>query len=100
MEDPNYDLLPVGLRDGMRRYLEDGTRPGAFLSSCLQNNFINAVCRADTVNRFFLREIAEFMWNEMPATAWGSNEKFENWMIQKKKERKEKEDVRLEEEKI
>lgn len=84
-ENPNYNLLPEHIRDGMRRYLENGIEPGGFLTACLENNFMEAVCLADDINRTKLVEIALFLWGEVSPMVWGSPEKVENYLAQKRR---------------
>ncbi len=75
-----YTGLPEGLRGGARRYLEQGTPPGGFLRACLENNLMEAVCRADEHNLAALRQIAQWMHNECPHGARGSAEKVKAWI--------------------
>ena len=89
METPDYLQIPYHLRDGMRRYLEDGILPGSFLTACLENDFVEATVRASGSSAQYLKEIAQFIYNEIPEPAWGSKSKMEKWMADKRKERKE-----------
>jgi len=77
---PNYDLLPEHLRDGMQRYIEKGVRPGDFMLSCLANNFVGAMCRADRTSAAHVKDIALFIHNEIPSNSWGSYERVRLWM--------------------
>lgn len=76
----SYDLLPSHMRDGMRRYLEDGIEPGGFALACLANELVGAFGRADDVNALAMREWAEWLYNECPSQAWGSREKVNAWI--------------------
>ena len=66
--NPHYDGLPVGLRDGMRRYIEDGVEPGGFLTAVLANNLRDAVFYADDENLPRLADIVRWCYNEIPDT--------------------------------
>lgn len=74
-----YRLLPEGLRDGMRRYIEHGILPGDFLQAVLRNDLVDAVLRADATSAHTMYGIACFMNGEAPETCWGSREKMEAW---------------------
>lgn len=75
-----YDQLPEHMRDGARRYIEEGYRPGDFLMSVLCNDFVGAIGRADMLNNAVLHIWAQWLHNDIPMSAWGSVEKVEAWM--------------------
>ena len=75
-----YDVLPVEMRDGARDYVERGLQPGGFMLAVLRNDFIDAVTRADPINRACLHDWAMWLWNEAPSKCWGSAAKVENWI--------------------
>ena len=80
-DDINYSLLPTKrLRGAMRRYLELGYKPGDFLTACIENNFTEAVVRANGEHYLKLREIAWFLHsNGVPRSCWGSHKKRLAW---------------------
>ena len=71
------------IKAAMDRYVEHHIMPGDFLYAVLTNNFVDAVCRADTENEKDLREIAKYVWNELPSKCWGSPEKVNAWINQR-----------------
>ncbi len=77
-ELPYYYLLPDHLREGMRRYVEEGLQPGGFLQAVLRNDFVDAVGHADAVSFLALYSIATFLL-ELPPQAWGSEAKVKAW---------------------
>ncbi len=77
--DRTYELLPEHLREGMRRWIEDGLRPGGFLRAVLENDFAQAAARADHLVSPVLPAIARWVYNEAPAPCWGSPEKMAEW---------------------
>lgn len=89
----NYDrplekegpYLPRGLRDGVRRYIEDGEYPGSFLRAVLNNNLREAFATADADNRQLLFHIVAWFYNEAPGPCWGSEEAVKAWpaLVQK-----------------
>ncbi len=56
-------------------YGKHGTPVGHFLAAVLGDELFSAAGRADDTNRRCLREIALFVYNELPAPCWGSPEK-------------------------
>lgn len=76
----NYNLLPVGLRSGMRQYIENGIRPGYFLYCVLENNFIGAFNWANSENRERMGEIVSFLCNEAPVACFGSRQQVEAYI--------------------
>lgn len=76
----NYERLPEGLRAGMMNYIDNGVLPGSFLQAVLSNNLTESFARADDKNRVRMFEIVSFMYNEAPASCWGSKEKVRKWV--------------------
>jgi len=75
----NYSELPVGLQDGMQRYVEDGILPGDFLTAVLENDLKTAVFRADDNNIKLIPEIVKWVYWEIPNPAWGSPKDVKEW---------------------
>jgi hypothetical protein len=63
----------------MKRYVEHGTLPGHFLRAAISNKLTEAFLRADDVNTARMREVAMFLYDEMPPGSWGSEEKMLAW---------------------
>jgi hypothetical protein len=80
MKNLRYERLPAGLRGGMERYIEQGVPPGCFLTAVLTNDLCEACSRADDINRDLLWEIVGWLWNEAPASCWGSPERVSEWL--------------------
>ena len=76
-----YNLLPTYMQGGMRRYIEEGVRPGDFLSAVLSNNFMDAWLRADNTNQKQMRKYAEFLYVYAPPESFGSETNFEAWIM-------------------
>lgn len=79
-----YTKLPQGLRDGMRRYVDDGRLPGHFLTAVLKNNLREAVMRADPANLNDLPNIVRWIHWELPGEAHGSAEDVGKWVACRK----------------
>ena len=78
------------LKEGLDRYVEDGILPGSFLQGVLRNNFCDAVLHADATNSINLKQIALYVYWEIPHPCWGSRKKVEEWVEAKKIARIEK----------
>jgi hypothetical protein len=70
------------MHGGVRRYLENGRRPGHFLTAVICNDLKEAFARADNSNARLMGEWVKFFYNEVPNNAWGSKEKMETWLAQ------------------
>lgn len=64
---PEHDI------DGLWLYMTEGIEPGFFLEAVLSNNLKESFARADWINQASL-------YNCFPSVAWGSEEKFNNWI--------------------
>ena len=83
----NYDRLPEHMRDGARLYIEQGIAPGGFLTAVLCNDLAGAASRADGVNQRYLFDWAQWLYNEIPSEAWGSEDTVNTWMKKRREER-------------
>lgn len=69
----DYSKVPVPyMADSLQRWIENGMRPGSFLTAVLANDFTCAVLRADSTNAANLREWALFLVDELSDDVWGS----------------------------
>jgi len=75
----NVDSIPDYMVDGVVEYLVRGVIPGGFLTAVFENDLVGAFAKADETNTTHMREWAEFLYNSMPAQAWGSPEKVAAW---------------------
>lgn len=72
----DYSKVPVHyMLSGMQRYVEHGIEPGSFLRAVLENDLFRAVGAADATNIENLKEWCMFIYNDIPASIWGSPEK-------------------------
>lgn len=76
----NYQDLPEGLQGAMLRYIEERIPPGGFLRAVLSNDLLDAVCRADWLNKPSLVKIVEWVRDYAPHNCWGSPEAYERWI--------------------
>lgn len=75
------------MMEGIKRYVEDGIKPGDFLQAVICNNLSKAVWRADKKNMKNLIAFVAYFYNEVPSTIHGSKENMEAWIELKREER-------------
>lgn len=85
IKEINYSLIPEHMRRGVSLYLEKGIRPGSFLTAVLENNLVESIAQADSINQTWIKNWANFLYNEMPIVSWGSKEKVNAWIKNKEK---------------
>lgn len=78
----DYTMLPNYMQDAARKYVEDGVFPGVFLTAVLENNLVEAYGRADGINAERMRDWVEWLYNKVPAIAWGSKARIKAWCRQ------------------
>ena len=83
----DYSLIPDYMRRSVKAYLEEGIKPGSFLTAILENNLTESIARADSVNLANLINWARFLYDELPMGCWGSKEKVKKWIEIKQLER-------------
>jgi hypothetical protein len=54
--------------------------PGGFLYAVLCDDFTDAVGRADSTNKKHLDDWAKWLFNDIPASAWGDEESVKAWV--------------------
>lgn len=74
-----YPAVPITTLLALVRYCELGSPCGHFVTAVLENNLVEAFCRADEHNTVAMRDIAAILYNHLPWTCWGSAEKVESW---------------------
>lgn len=75
-----YPGVPEHTRGAIERYVFDRLEPGGFLTAVLCNNLMGAVGRADSENILALKDICQFIYNEVPSVAWGSEKNIAKWL--------------------
>lgn len=75
------------IKESLDRYAEHGVPTGSFLRAVLCNDLTEAVCRADPENLDCLKEIAQYVYNELPSLCHGSTERVKQWTEMKKAKR-------------
>ncbi len=83
----NYDILPEGLRNEARRYIEEGVRPGRFLVAVTTNDVAGAYDAAIDDDLERLGSVLCFWCTEAPTDCWGSKQEMDAWIKAKAAER-------------
>lgn len=72
--------IPENIKRGIDRYAENGVPTGDFLKAVLCNNLFESFGRADTYSEAALKQILQYVYNEIPGSCWGSPEKYKAWI--------------------
>lgn len=80
LDRANWSLIPPHMHGAVKRYFEDGIRPGHFLTAVLCNDLREACARADDENKHRLFEYIQFLYMHAPGGSWGSPENFRDWL--------------------
>lgn len=78
--------IPHYMIDSLLLYLNNGIKPGDFLTAVLENNLTQAFMFADETNKQWLEAWARTMYNIVDSSAWGSKEKVIEYMKRKSNE--------------
>jgi hypothetical protein len=74
--------------DELRKYVENHSPVGSFLTAVICNNLIDAIGYADEGNRENLPAILGYLYNEAPSECWGSRQKMGKWLRRKEASRR------------
>ena len=72
-------VVPTHLQPGLVRWIEEGVRPGGFLSAVLANDLAKAMVRADELSLVGLPALSRFISTNAPIGSFGSPKALENW---------------------
>ena len=72
-------MIPTHTQAALNRYVNNHIPPGGFLTAVLTNNLFDAIAHADKENILALKEICQYVYNEIPGACWGSKEKMHKW---------------------
>lgn len=68
------------IEDSLNRYRDHRIPPGSFLRAVLCNDLLEACQRADAINRHHIFEIVRLVYNTLPIGAYGSPERYDDWI--------------------
>lgn len=77
-----YDDAPNNWGDIWERYIDHGILPGGFGTALLTNNLKAAVAAADWINIDLIPKHILWLWDHMPAQAWGTPDAVNAWVKQ------------------
>ena len=72
--------IPQHTKEALDRYAKEGIPTGGFLRAVLTNDLFGATSKADIENRIKLFDICSYIYNNLPSSCWGSQEKVEEWI--------------------
>jgi hypothetical protein len=67
---------------GIIQWIQDGVKPGHFLTAIIENDLRGAIERADDENVIRLQAYIRFFYNCSPGRCWGSKELVAEWAKQ------------------
>lgn len=73
-------LIPPGLLEGLRMYLEDGIETGGFMRAVLENDLKGVIKRASPDSLRALPLLINVLLGYVPLKAWGSPEAVAAWL--------------------
>lgn len=77
------------VQGALLRYIRDGSPVGGFLTALLSNDLKETCARADWENRPAIPALVLWLYNEAPASCWGSPAAVEAWLARGEEVRKE-----------
>ena len=80
----NDDDLDSVIIESLERYAKHHIPTGDFLRAVLENDLMEAIGRADDINKYRLHAICNYMYNQMPISCWGSKETVKDWLAKRK----------------
>ena len=75
-----YVGIPEATMGALERYVEHGIPTGSFLRAVLKNDLFDAMGRADIINQHAIHAICMYIYNKIPSTAWGNEERVSAWI--------------------
>uniref|UniRef100_A0A6M3JJ40 Uncharacterized protein n=1 Tax=viral metagenome TaxID=1070528 RepID=A0A6M3JJ40_9ZZZZ len=85
-DDIDYSKLPEHIREGVKRYIENGVPPGRFLMAVISNKLLEAFYQADEINEERMSDIVFWFYYEAPGNCRGSEDIMWTWIRSFKKE--------------
>ena len=78
-------VIPRHMMEALIDYIDNGNMPGHFLTAVLENNLQKACAHADELNLRNLPAYAAYLYNEAPASCFGSPEAVTAWVKERQK---------------
>ena len=80
IDEIDWEKCPEHIREGLKNYIINSISTGGFLHAVLVNDLFSAVGRADETNKVQLHEIIRFIYNHLPTSSYGSQERYLEWL--------------------
>lgn len=87
--------IPKLIKQGIDRYAKKGVPTGGFLKAVLCNDLFEAVGRAGDESESALKQIVQYVYNEIPGNCWGSLEQYDAWIEKHIAKRQKEQDALL-----
>ena len=75
-----YPNIPAALLVSLYAYVERRQPVGHFLTCVLSNDLLGVIQHADSQSQAALREIVEFIYNNLPTKCYGSPQIVREWL--------------------
>jgi hypothetical protein len=76
----NYYQPEEWFTESIERYLNSRIIPGGYISALLRNDLVSAIMYADSDSTNSIPDHVLWLYNNIPAEAWGSKEKVDKWV--------------------
>jgi len=73
-------VIPERMMEGLRLYIEEGVKPGRFLSAVLENDLSAAISTADDENLANVAAYCAYLYWEAPSSCHGSAGTVRQWI--------------------
>lgn len=72
-------MIPVRIKLAIDTWVLTGAFPGNFTKSILENNLVKAINGADEESLAAIKDIVQYVVNDIPAPCWGSKDNMNSW---------------------
>ena len=73
-------MIPKHTKYQIDQYVSNKIPPGGFLYALLTNDLLETISKADEINQLYIVDIVKYLYNDVPAICWGSEEKVKEWL--------------------
>lgn len=73
-------MIPPIIKESLIAYVLQGRPTGGFLHAVLSNDLMQAMDKADDINRYRLFDICQYIYEKLPHTSYGNKENVTEWL--------------------
>ena len=73
-------MIPNHIKGVIDRYVQHGYDGGSFVEALMTNDLVGVFSRGDDENIRYLKDIVQYCYMKIPASCWGSEEKYNKWL--------------------